>query len=479
VGGPEPVVEEVVVSPAQPLTTSGPAKAGPLLRDKVLRAGSWSLAGYGTSMVVRLGSNLIMTRLLEPSMFGVMAIATIVTMILSLLSDIGLNQSIVQSKRGDDPAFLNTAWTIQIMRGCALWAAALAICAALYVAGHAGLLRGDSVYATPILPAVIAASSFSAVLLGLQSTKMAFANRHFEQSRLVKIDICSQLCSVLVMVALGRLTHSIWALVSGGLTSSLVSALLSHLWLAGPANRPQWEKAALRELFGFGKWVFVSSSVFVLAVNGDRLILGSLVSAGVLGLYAIAALIVGTVEGALNKLYMSVSLPALAETARDNPANLRQVHYRLRVPADLALLFISGALCGGGRWIVHLLYDARYAEAGVILQILSLSLIAVRYGITSSIFLAQGEPRYLALFNTVRFVSLYTLVPLLYHLGGLHAAVWGIALHNFVVIPFMLYFAAQRGLVDVRNELKVLVAFPAGFLCTALVGLLPWTGAAS
>lgn len=87
----------------------------------MLRAGSWSAIGHGLGQALRLCSNLIMTRLLVPEMFGIMAIATMVTMILGMLSDIGLRQNIIQSKRGEDPVFLNTAWVVQIIRGFALW----------------------------------------------------------------------------------------------------------------------------------------------------------------------------------------------------------------------------------------------------------------------------------------------------------------------------------------------------------------------
>ena len=67
-------------------------------------SGGWTVAGYGLSQAMRLGGSLVMTRLLVPEMFGVMAIATMVTVILTLLSDIGLSQHIVQSRRLS-PAF--------------------------------------------------------------------------------------------------------------------------------------------------------------------------------------------------------------------------------------------------------------------------------------------------------------------------------------------------------------------------------------
>jgi O-antigen/teichoic acid export membrane protein len=95
------------------------------LKQRALRAGRWTLVGFAATQSVRLVSTLVMTRLLVPSMFGVMAIAVMVNVIASLLTDLGIRQNIVQSRRGTDPMFLNTAWTVQIVRGFVIWALVL------------------------------------------------------------------------------------------------------------------------------------------------------------------------------------------------------------------------------------------------------------------------------------------------------------------------------------------------------------------
>lgn len=406
-----------------------------------------------------------MTRLLVPEMFGIMAIATMVPVILSLLSDVGLHQNIVQSRRGNDPVFLDTVWSVQIVRGFILWSIAALISTALYFANLGGLLPAESVYASPVLPLVIAVSSLSAVIAGFQSTKMAVADRDFSQKQLAQIGLLSQVAGLAVMVFIGTATRSIWALVAGGIVTSVISTVLSHCWLRGHANRFRFEKRALHELTEFGKWIFASSTVGVLALNGDRLLLGALVDAHVLGLYAIAGLIVGAIDYALQRLFATVSLPALSEIARSNPSRLREVYYRLRVPGDLLLLFVTGLLFAAGHILIDLLYDPRYSEAGRILQILALSLFMVRYGVALQLYLALGIPRYVAIINVVRFVSLYTLVPALYYLAGTQAVIWGIALHALATVPFIYAFNARLGLIDFRRESLVLVALPAGFLC--------------
>jgi O-antigen/teichoic acid export membrane protein len=442
------------------------------LRQRVLRAGGWNLAGYGLGQAIRLGGNLVMTRLLVPEMFGVMAIATMVTVILWMLSDIGLHQHIVQSRRGEDPVFLDTAWVVQIVRGVVLWLIALILSLALHRANLGGMLPAKSAYASPVLPFVIAVSSLSALIAGLQSTKIATAHRSFDQKRLMQIELISQIAGLAVMMALGLMSRSIWALVAGGLVASLTMTTLSHTWLGGHPNRVRWEMQALRELIGFGKWIFVSSAVYVFVTNGDRLLLGGVLDASVLGLYAIAASIAGTIETGLGRLFMAVSLPALSEVARNEPSRLREVYYKLRVPGDLLLLFLAGLLLAAGQRVIDLLYDPRYAAAGGILQVLALSLFAARYLVAQQLYVAVGIPRYQTVINVVRFISLYSLVPGLYYLGGAQAAIWGIALHALPTVPFVYRFNATLGLNDARRELMVLVALPVGFLCGSALNLL-------
>src|SRR5438093_11787610 len=153
-------------APADPMLAHSGKPPSTSLKQRVLSAGAWSLGGYGLNLALRLGTNLLMTRLLVPDMFGTMAIAIIVMSGLAMFSDLGLRQSIVQSKRGDDSAFLNTAWAIQIIRGVLLWFLALGISMLVAHANSRGLVPKDSVYADPNLPYVIAVLAFGTVIVG-------------------------------------------------------------------------------------------------------------------------------------------------------------------------------------------------------------------------------------------------------------------------------------------------------------------------
>ena len=442
------------------------------LRQRVLHAGGWNIAGYSLGRALALVTNLIMTRLLAPEMFGVMAIAAVVPHTLLMLADVGLRQNIVRSHRGEDPVFLDTAWVVQIIRGVTAWFVTLGLSIALHFAIHWEAFPPDSVYASPVLPAVIAVSSLTAIIAGFQSTKWAIAFRRFDQKRIAQIELTAQIVALPFMVAIGVATHSIWALVSGGLVASLTTTILSHAWMSGDRNRLRWDKDAFRELISFGRWIFVSSAVGVIAGSCSSLMLGAMLSADELGLFVIAGLILGAVGGGFGRMFGQIGLPALSEIARNEPSRLREVYYKMRVPIDLFLLFLTGLVFTSGQLVIDLLYDPRYAGAGNFLEILALGFFAVRYGPAKEVYLALGIPRYGALLNVVGFVSLFSVVPLLYYLAGTQGAIWGMALNGLAGVLLVLSINAHLRLNDYRRELIVLVALPVGFLCGSILNSL-------
>ena len=94
-------------------------------RARVMRGTLMTAVNFGGSKGLRLVSNLILTRILFPEAFGMMALITVFSGALEMFSDTRINASIIQSKRGHERIYLNTAWTIQILRGILLYMAAL------------------------------------------------------------------------------------------------------------------------------------------------------------------------------------------------------------------------------------------------------------------------------------------------------------------------------------------------------------------
>src|SRR5206468_8880982 len=102
-------------------------------------------------------------------------------------------------------------------------------------------------------------------IAGFGSTKTAEASRNLALGRLMLIDIFGQIAALICMLGWTWVDRSIWALVAGSICWSLILTLLSHIWLPGTANRWQWDPSAFRDIFHFGKWIFVSSVFSFLA----------------------------------------------------------------------------------------------------------------------------------------------------------------------------------------------------------------------
>lgn len=433
------------------------------------------MGGHAASQCLRLATNLIMTRLLVPEMFGVMAMVTVVMIGLTLFTDLGLSQSIIQSKRGNDPIFLNTVWSVQIIRGIIIWFASVLVSAALLGVDKFGWLTSKNVYADPILPWIIPVAALSILIAAFEPTWTSTAKRHLEQSKITMVELASQIASIIVMLIWVWFDKTIWALVAGGLTAGIVRNLIVFYVVPGESNEWMLEHEAVKEILHFGKWIFASSIVGFLFTNGDRLLLGGLVTTQELGIYTIAFFIVSSIAQVINRLFSNVAFPAISEAARLGPKRLIDVYYHFRALFDVGLLFVAGFLFVTGTLIVQILYDSRYASAGQMLEILSLLLIAIRYNLADQCFMAIGKPKLMTILIMMRVIALITLLPLAFSKYQMLGAMWAIVFSYFVSVPLSIYYKYKLSLLKVANEIIVLpVLILGGGVGMLLTNFLKW-----
>jgi O-antigen/teichoic acid export membrane protein len=348
---------------------------------------------------------------------------------------------------------------------------ALTVSLLIWAANLIGAIPANSTYADPILPAVIAILSSVALINGLVSTKFYEASRKLRLGRVSVVVIVSQLVALLSMLAWVSVDRSIWALVAGGISSSIAQAFLSHVSLAGPNNRWQWDGEAVREIVRFGRWMFLSSILGFLVNNGNRLLLGGMLDAGALGIYSIAFLLFGAVEQVMTTVIGEIMFPALSEIARERRNELKASYYRIQVFIASLSYGSAGVLIVGGQTIVDFLYDQRYRPAGWMLEVLAIGLLAVPWRSGALCFLALGLPQIISYSAAVRLVTLILTVPLGFHLFGFTGALCGIVLAQLATVPVILTYMARRGLLDVRKELLLLLVLPASVLVAKLAGM--------
>jgi O-antigen/teichoic acid export membrane protein len=423
------------------------------LREKLLRGSVFELLGYGSSQLIRFGSNLLLSRMLFPEAFGLSALVNILNYGLVMLSDVGLPSMIVQSERGDDLRFLNTAYTWQVLRATALWliATACAIPMAL-------------IYDQPELKSLIPFGSLAILILGFRSTAYYTKRRRLDVKPLMLIEVLAQVVSVIVMVVWARFDRSVWALLGGSLANALVSVVGSHMLRVGYRNRFEWEKEAAKSMMDFGKWVAGSSVLTFVSQQGDRLLLGRFLGASTLGIYSIAVFLSSALGEATGRITHGVFFPAYSRVKAEGNERLREVFYRTRLMVDVGVLPALGVLCMLGPTIVHILYDSRYEAAGWMLRVL-----VVRVAFSALIepyqfcLLAIGESRYGFYLNLSRTVSLLLSVPIAYASYGVTGLVWGVALSELPALIVVYWGFARHGLASPLHEARVPIFLAGGF----------------
>lgn len=401
------------------------------LGRRSLTSGLWSFAELGIGNAIRLASNLILTRLLLPEAFGLMAMVTTVQIGLAMLSDLGIRQSVIRSERAEDPDFLRTAWTVQVMRGAVIAALVLAVGLALGAFGPA-LATPGTVYADPLLPALIMVSALSVLVDALASTNTLLAHRRMDFRRIAFVRLGAQVLGTAVMVALALQWASVWALLIGALVGACLRTLLSHLVFSGPTMRPAWDLEIRTELWRFGRWIIGSSAMGFLTQHADRLILGALLPSSSLGLYMIALLWVQAYGMAVAKLGSEVGLPALSEVRRDRPSDLPRVLRKslraldlLCLPGVLFFLLLGSAF-------IDLLYSDAYHAAGQFMPLLALLILLQRFSLFSALLVAEGRSFQMMLSTSAGALAVCIAIPLGYLWLGVTGAIAGSILAQLV-----------------------------------------------
>ncbi|WP_420862186.1 oligosaccharide flippase family protein [Algirhabdus cladophorae] len=353
------------------------------LRARALRGSVLTFVGFGSGQFLRLLSNLVLTRLLFPEAFGLMAIIQTVLLGLQMISDTGLNTAIVQSKNGEKRVFLDTAWTVQIVRAILLWLLIIA------VAGPVAHF-----YAQPQLAQLLPVAGLTIFILGFQSTNFATANRKLVLGRLTALELISQAIGIFTMVALAWWTGSIWALVIGTVIGTAARVVMTYTMLPGEWNKLAWDSTCFKELFDFGKYIFIGSLAGFVVNNADRAVLGKYVPIAELGIYNIGFFL-AAIPLLLNRQFGSkILLPIYSNTP---PAESAQNRKKLR----LARLLLTSTMLGMGfvlallgTTLIDLLYEPVYALSGPILVLLSLAnmplMIIYPYGV---MLLGMGNSR--------------------------------------------------------------------------------------
>jgi O-antigen/teichoic acid export membrane protein len=406
-------------------------------------------------MALRVVNSLVLTRLLLPAFFGEITLVTTLVVGINLLSDIGLAPSVIQSPRGDDPVFLNTAWTIQVIRGVLLWLVSIAICWPM-----------ANFYHDPNLKLLLPVVALVTMISGFNSTSLLTLSRHMGVRRLFGIDFSTQIVNLLVTVIWAYYRPSVWAIVGGNVVCNIYRLVLSHNKYVAPGIRNTfcWDKESIHSIVRFGRWILIGTAFFFFASQADRLILGKLVSFTVLGIYGIAFSLSDIPRAIILAFSSRVGYPFISKIIHLPMEEFRQKYFRYRMYALLAGAFLLSIMTIWGDLLVLRLYDHRYADAAWMIPIFSLGLWhTLLYTTTFPVLLALGKSKYSTLGNAAYCAAIVLGIPIAFHFYGLLGAVIAVAAGDFPFYVVILAAATREGVRPLWQDLQATGIF-IGFL---------------
>lgn len=435
-------------------------------KEQLIRAGSWFVGVFVLMQVMRLGTNIGLAHLLRPELLGMMALINTLRTAGELLSDIGIGQSVIKDRDGDKPYFYNTAWTLQILRGCLLYIVALA--ATVPIA---------RLYDEPALLSVLPVAALIFVIMGFYSPGMFLLHKRIDAKRLSFLRLTCASISTVLHLGLAWYYDSIWALVAALLISAAIEIVILFFAVDWRMHRLRLDRGAVRTIFGFGKWIFLSTLVYFLAGNFDRLYLADAVSFAALGVYGIARTFADTAMSLTQHLSAQILFPKVSGTELRGFALRQAILPVRRIVVWLIALGMAAGIVVADEFI-RLAYDDRYQAAAFYLPVL---LAGGWFGMLSafseSILMGIGRPSNVAMGNAAKLAAIVIFVPLVLPRFGMGAAVMVFAAVEFVRYALLAVRQRAHGLSFWRQD----AATTGGFVVLAIAlreatGILGLTG---
>jgi len=442
------------MSDAQQATTA----PEPSLTARVVKGAAWVFLGKVIGRTMQLARMIVLARLLTPKDFGLFGIVMLAIATLSTFTQTGFTTALIQRKDGTE-RFLDTAWTVGVIR-------AFVLAAILFAIAPAVGWFFDEPRCVPLLRVMCA----SVVIGGFANIGILYFRKELEFHKQVLYDTTSAFIGLVVGVVLAYQLRSVWALVWSSLAVGLVRVPLSYA-LHPYRPRPRFNYPQAAELFRFGRWVLGNSTVAYLAMNADRIILGKLLGPGALGTYQVADRVGTLLPTEFMRVTNDVLMPAYAKV-QDNKGRLGRAFLQvfgaaISVGGPLTAFIILSA-----PQLVLTVLGKHWEGAVVPLQILTAgAFLRCVVGVSSPLFVGTGHPHMQFWKSLIRALVMLALVyPLTTRFGVAGTAV--AALLSVVALSPLLLLAMRIAHIPMKALLSAAVP---GLLLSlaAAAGVLP------
>ena len=423
------------------------------LRQKALKGVVWSGARIWGGQVISFVVLLVLSRLIKPESFGLVAYASVFIAFIEIFLDQGFGDAIVQ-RAVLETGHLDTAFWTNLLAGILLTIACYASSGSIAEFFHQPQL-------TPLLHWL----SLCLTVMGLSAVQQAILRRELDFKKLALRSLIASIAGGIVGVVLAIMGFGVWSLVAQTLTNAFVGLLV--LWnVSSWRPRVYFSRTCFKDLFSFGSNVVGGNFLNFLNRHFDDILIGYFLGPTALGFYTIAYKLLRTMTSALTGVTNAVAFPAFSRLQND-PERMRNAFYGavqytslISFPAFIAVAVLAPEL-------IPALYGPNWYPSIAVMQVLAfIGVLHSVFFFNPSALLAAGRPSWrlgVAVMNAISNMIAFSLAVR----WGIVAVAAAYVIRGYVLAPVEIWVVKKAIGLDIRLYLRQFVVALAS--CAAMV----------
>lgn len=264
----------------------------------------WRFFERGLSQVISFIVSLVLARLIDPSAYGTLALATVFTTILMVFVDCGLNTALVQKKEVDDLDYSSVFYFN------------VAMCAVIYGVVYVTAPLISRFYENLTLVPMIRAAGLIVPVSGFRSVQQAYVERNGQFRKFFYSTLVATVVSGAVGLIMAYLGCGVWALIAMSITNVTVGTVV--LWcMVKWRPIPKFSMQRMKPMVSYGSKVLGSSLVTSVYANSRQLLVGKFYTSSELAFYNKGNSLPNTIVPTIQTSITSVLLPVISRYQDD------------------------------------------------------------------------------------------------------------------------------------------------------------------
>ena len=307
----------------------------------------WRLLERFGAQIVSFIVSIVLARLLDPVVYGTVAIVTVFTAIFQVFVDSGFGAALIQKKDADELDF-NTVFYFN-----------LSTCALLYLVMFFLAPVIAKFYDNDQLTAIIRVLSIILVISGFKSIQSTYVAKHLQFKKFFWATLVGTVLSAVIGIFLAYKGFGVWALIAQNLINQGVDTILLWIFVKWRPKK-QFSFARLKTLFSYG-WKLLMSSLLDVGYNQARaLIIGKKYSAEDLAYYNRGEQIPNLAVTNINSSIDSVLFPSMSSANEDKERVKQMLKRSINVACFILMPIMVGIAVCADSFVAVLLTEKWY-----------------------------------------------------------------------------------------------------------------------